>query len=175
MKLNKFKTSPFWLKISVIHGINLILFVLILVLMGKLSQKAQVMKELRNQKLAAQETTKFEVMEAELETASGQIETLENAFIADGRFLNFVETMDELKSRGLISGYEPLSGNIVRSKKSTGLPVEVSLQGDASGVNRGLNSLSQVGFLFKPVTFEMSLSEDGTYLVRYGIFLYTNE
>lgn len=175
MKLSKIKTSPFWFKVLAIHGVNLVLLFLILLLLGKLPQKAQVMQDLRNQKIAAQESMDVDVLEAELLALQDQIKVLEDAFVTDSQLLHFIEKMDELKAQGLIADYEPLSSGIVRSKKSSGLPVEVNLQGDPATISKGLNSLAQTGFLFKPVTFVMSRNEDGSYQVRYGIFLYSYE
>jgi len=175
MKINKIKTSPFWLKIASIHLVNLTLLLLTLVLLGKLPQKAQIMRQLRNQKIAQEEKTSIEVLEAELLALDPQIEMLEKAFVGDQDFLRFVETMDELKSRGLIADYEPLSGGVVRSKRSSGLPVELTLVGDAGQISQGLSAISEITFLFKPVTFEMQKTEDGNYNLNYGIFVYTYE
>lgn len=164
------------IKIVVFNIINVTLIVLLFVILQKLPQDAQKVKDLRSQASATSQESDEGILESELENNKESIAKLDSLFIDDNRFLEFINSITLIEEQGIITDFNiPVSSPIIDASKNYGLPVSLVFTGTVDSVNSSLTQVFSLPFLIRPVNINMDVSPENSLVLRMSGFLYTNE
>lgn len=162
-------------RVIVMNVINAGLITATVVILGRLPERASVLKGLRHERMLASEIIDVAVIKTEIAGNQEKIDKLESLFVSEAEILGFYREMDQLKRDGVITDYRPVSDNVVKEKKNVGLPILVEMTGDVHQIDFGLKRVQSLPYLLRPVRFELERQEEGLFKVNYGGFLYVSK
>ncbi len=166
-----------WLKDIVLAVVNLIFLLSLVVILGRLPQRANEFKQLRSTYVLEIEKSKIEVAEMEIESGKRVADELSDLFPDEAGLADFAKEMDTLKEEGLISGFIFASEQAVRDKTgSLGVPVVIRLRGSWILIGEGLAKIEELPFILRAVSIETEkIDEESVIDFKYGGFLYVDE
>ncbi len=169
------------IKVVGANVINVILLVVVLYLLSQLTQVAGKIKELRSAQLAAEETTDAAVIKAEVDKNADKVGELTSLRAGDQEFIDFIEAVSALKSKGVIADVQYPGTTVGHDKiapmDGKGFPVLIVLRGSQDQINTGLARVLDLPFLFLPqdVEFDTVGEEGGVPGMKLNVLLVVNE
>lgn len=164
------------IKIAIFNIINAALLVALVFMLQKFPSDAEKVKQLRSESVASEDENDIGVLHAELDRNREKISRISDVFVDEDKFLNFIASVDQMESQGLISNFNlPVTKPVMDSNKNLGLPVAMTFSGSVEQVNQAFSQVSALPFILRPVNIDMDISLEGQVVVRYGGFLYTDE
>jgi len=170
---------PF-LKSVIVMGLNLVVIVVTVVLLGKVPGLAKRTQEARTDLFRNSETVDYDVLGAEIEARNTQIAEIEGALATEQGLIDFVSSVDSLRNEGIVTRFSFLANSPVKDKNgSPGLPFVVEFNGDEGRVERALVSVQSLPYLTRPVEFGLvkKTAEDGggAITILYNGFIYVSK
>lgn len=168
-------SSRILLKIIVINVVSGLLIIAIFVLLNKLSDLGEALKEIRSERFVSQGESEVAVLQSEIEKNREKIERLESLYLDKSSFADFIGVLNTLQTEGVItriilSGEDP----ILNSKKQLGYPINLVLEGTEEQINTGLERIYAQPVLFSTINSEIEIGAERAVL-RLNIFLLTDE
>ena len=109
-------------------------------------------------------------------TTAEKITRLQTIFPNDTGIVNFVKEIEKLKAGGIVRGISFVSQEAVRDKtKALGIPFVIELEGSWADIDATLTTIQKLPYLFRAVTVETNINEEGIVNYKYGGFLYVDE
>jgi hypothetical protein len=134
--------------------------------------KSLKIQEIKNEEAEGLGTT-------EIETASPKAKKMSELFLDEAGIVNFVNDVELQKTEGgAISKVAFASQKAVGDKTGNyGVPIVIELAGSWESIDKDLQKIDQLPYLFRPVQIEIGYDEENPEVViyKYGIFLYVRE
>lgn len=168
---------PLSAKDIVLIIVNLISVVLLVIILLKFPEKSEELKRLRVDELKSQSNIAYEAQG--IEGARERSQKLNNLFLDESGVVGFVNDLEGLRGEGTsISKINFGNPTALRDKsENIGIPLVVELTGAWDAIDRDLQSIDNLPYLFRPVNVEISRSKDDSKVIifKYGVFLYVND
>lgn len=159
--MKKYKNPIF--KSVITNIINIILIIIIIFLIRKIPSKAQSIKELSNQQVAAQEKTDLEVLNADLQNEKDKIQTLNSLFASEKEILPVIEALSNLKNSGFIEEFNIADNPIKDKSGQLGLPLYIKGSGTRETIDITLKQFHSMGKIIKPEKINLKIEENITF------------
>lgn len=172
----KVPEKKWWLKDVFLAVVNIIFVAAMMVILGRLPNRANEFRQFRNSAQLATAKSEVDIAEFEIEEASQEAQVLKDLYPNESGLANFASEMDQLKAEGLITSFSFASEQPVRDKTGYyGVPIIVRLTGSWEQISQGLARIEKLPFLFRAVSIETSVVEGNLIEFKYGAFLYVDE
>lgn len=148
------------LKSTIANIMNVILIIVIMVLIRKIPSKAQSIKELTNQKVAAQEKIDLEVLDAGLQNNQDKIQKLDSLYANEKEILPVIEALSRLKNEGYIEEFNIADNPIKDKSGQIGLPLLIKGVGSRESVDATLKQFHSMGKIIKPEKINLKIEEN---------------
>jgi hypothetical protein len=157
-------------------AINIILLVLTFVILVNMPKKSDELKALKNQELDVIKSSGVQTSDLEVGTTAEKIVRLQSIFPDDTGIVNFVKEIEKLKDGGIVKGISFVSQEAVRDRtKALGIPFVIELEGSWADIDTTLTTIQKLPYLFRAITIETNINEEGIVNYKYGGFLYVDE
>lgn len=168
---------PLTTKDIILGVINLVSIILLIILLVRLPQKADRLKELRNEDIRNQASLSFDL--ADISDSSAKADELEELFIDESGVVEFVNDVEGLRSEeSSITEVRFTSQEAVKDKTGNyGIPIIIELRGSWQQIGQDLQEIQKLPYLFRAVKIEVEPLEDEGSLIqfRYGGLLYVDD
>lgn len=174
----KVKTGSRFTKRALFFGvINLLAIVFLLILQSELPKKALELKTLINAGIRAEASSKINYTDLELESNKELINKISKLFPDDQGLVDFIKTMEDIKTGGVLVSFSFASKKPVRDKTGNpGIPSIAQFRGTWEQIDSELQKVQEAPYLFRPITVEIkTLPEENMVELMYGGFLYVDE
>ena len=157
--------------------INVIIIIVLLFVLGQLPHKASEVKVARNRQIKNISGGDVEAVKREIERNSIKIQVIRDLYPDQTEVISFVNAIDSLKEEGTLVNFSFASeAPVVDRLGFKALPVVITISGDVDSIRSGLSSIDNLPYVLRPVTVEMTRSEDETsFVLQYGGVLYVSE
>jgi Tfp pilus assembly protein PilO len=156
--------------------LNVILLALTFFVLLNLPKKSDELKAIKNQELDVKKSSNVQTSDLDVAATSEKIARLESIFPDDTGIVNFVKEIEKLKGGGIVRGITFVSQEAVRDKtKSLGIPFIIELEGSWTDIDATLTTIQKLPYLFRAVTIEVNINDEGVVNFKYGGFLYVAE
>jgi Tfp pilus assembly protein PilO len=171
------KKSRFSWKVSVgiLGALNIIFLLISVFLASRMETAGKQIKELRTKQVAQTEASSTVATE-ELSKYKAQYEKVLEAFPSENEVIGFVSQIDGLKKAGVVSGFSFASDIPLKDKNGIlGLPILIEAKGSLEQINAAVEAIEKLPVILSAVKTEITKVEDGSYLMRWGGFLYVDQ
>lgn len=161
----------------IILGINFVGIIILVILLRKLPTKALELKGLKNSIITAEQSAEVNFADLELKSNKELAEKLLVMYPDEVGLVNFIQEIEKLKKRGIVTNFSFANQTPVRDKtRYLGIPIAIEIKGNWKEISGALVDLQKLPYLFRPVSMSTQPdSEEGLINVRYGGFLYVDE
>ena len=163
---------------DVILGIiNLISIGLLIFILFQFPKKAEELRKLRTEEFLNESSVAFEFTEVEksLEKAN----TLQGLFLEESGLVDFVNEAEKIRSEeSALKKVAFASQQSVKDRTGNfGIPVVIELTGTWEAIDRDLQKIDKLPFLFRAanISIEPSETDPGVLVFKYGLFLYVDD
>ena len=158
-------------------GLNVVLLISTFLILVNMPKKSDELKTIKNQELDVIKSSGVDTSDLEVGTTAEKIARLKSIFPDDTGIVNFVKEIEKLKPpQGVVKGISFVSQEAVRDQtRSLGIPFVVELEGSWAEIDSTLSTIQKLPYLFRAVTIETNISEEGIVDYKYGGFLYVDE
>lgn len=168
------KKLPISTKDIVLGIVNLIALGGLIFLLTKLPARAQEVSTARNKELKASQ--KVSVKLAEIEDSKKLAEEIKAIFPDESGLVDFVKGIEDIRADGTVENITFKNQKTIRDKTGNfGLPVLIIMRGSWQDIKRDMVRVQELPFIFRAVSIETRIDEEGLVVVEYGGILYTNE
>ena len=163
---------------DIILGIvNLVSMGFLIFILFQFPKRGEELKELRTQEFLNEAGVSFEFTEVEksLEKSNG----LQNLFLNESGLVDFVNAAEKIKSEeSALKRVVFASQQAVKDRTGNfGFPVVIELTGTWEAIDRDLQKIDKLPYLFRAanIGIEPSETEAGVLVFKYGVFLYVDD
>lgn len=175
---------PFTVKDIILGIVNLICIVVLFVVLFKFPSKAKELKELRLERLKNEFSVSFEF--SKVKESKAKSDELQKMFLNDAGVVDFVNELEKIKNEGgtIKSITFADQGPVKDRTGNTGIPVVIEFQGFWDAVDRDLQRLDNLPFLFRAARVEIQkpkpqpgqveevVIDPNVVIFKYGLILY---
>ena len=169
--------SRLLLNIVILGGLDLIWLLALLFLLTNLPQKGEKISLLRSQNLQAAAISGDQSLISSLSQAQIKADQLQVLYPNEARLLKFVEEIDRLKDKGVISRFSFANDDPVKDKTGyIGIPIVIEFRGTWPQISQTLKSVQNLPFLIRAIDVEISqIPNQGIQRLKFGGILYVAE
>ncbi len=153
--------------------INIVTVALLVVMLLGLPEKAEKLKELRNEDARNDSSVTYEF--PDIEASNSKAEELGSLFIDDTGIVEFVRMVEEIKAeeRSVKKIYFTSQKVVADRTGNFGIPVIIQMRGNWEQIGIDMAKIQKLPYLFRAVNIDVEKSEeDGLIELDYGGFLY---
>jgi Tfp pilus assembly protein PilO len=157
--------------------LNVVLIILTFLVLTVVPKKSDELKTIKNEQLDAQLSSNVQVSDLEIGSIAEKVDKLNSIFPDDVGIVNFVKEIEKLKTGGIVKGISFVNQEAVMDKRtnSLGTPFVIEMEGAWADIDTSLNTIEKLPDLFRVVTIEAKVNEEGVVNFKYGGFLYVDE
>lgn len=145
---------PFSTRDVVLGVLNIFLVGAILFLLFDLPQKAEKLKDIKNQNIRNEEIASLKISDVNLQ--KDKIEALENSFLDESGVLDFVREIEVLKEDGTVKDLSFESQEAVKDRTNNFvLPIEITLVGQREEIKEDVQKIESLPYLFRVVKIDL--------------------
>lgn len=139
-----------------------------------ISKQAEELRTLKIAQINSDAKTNVKIIEDELSKLEEKYSKTLSVFPTSDTILDFINQKEELKAKGVVSDFAFAGEEIVKDKLGLpGFPVLVQARGDQAKLNAAIEAINSLPFIIREVKVEVTKDASGSYVLRYGGFLYT--
>lgn len=159
----------------ILAAVNIITFVILALLLVRLPKEAQELKKLKNESTQSNDNISLQLNEVELNRQKA--EKLQGLFLNDSGVVDFVKEIEGLKASETVTKLSFANQKAVKDQTGNfGIPVIIEMSGNLDEIERDLEKIENLPFLFRPVSVEMQPAAEEVELeLKYGGFLYVQD
>ena len=156
--------------------LNVVLIILTFLISTLVPKRSDELKTIKNKELDAKASRNVQVSDLEIGSIAEKVDKLYSIFPDDVGIVNFVKEIEKLKAGGIVKGISFVSQEAVKDKtKSLGTPFIIEMEGTWADIDTVLTAIQKIQYLFRVVTIEAKINEEGVVNFKYGGFLYVDE
>lgn len=158
-------------------AINLVAVITLFFIISELPKEARNLSSLINSQLRAEMSSRVNYSDLQLQSNRERSDYILALFPDDSGLVDFIQTVERLKSEGAVVNFSFASSQPVRDKTGgLGIPVLIEIRGTWEAINNDLVKLQRAPYLFRPITVDIrNTDEEEIKLLLYGGFLYVDE
>ena len=159
----------------ILAAVNIVTFVILALLLVRLPKEAQELKKLRNESTQPNDNISLQLNDIELNRQKA--EKLQGLFLNDSGVVDFVKDIEGLKASETVTKLSFANQKAVKDQTGNfGIPVIIEMSGNLEEIERDLEKIENLPFLFRPVSVEMQPAAEEVELeLKYGGFLYVQD
>ncbi|KKQ73775.1 MAG: hypothetical protein US96_C0053G0006 [Candidatus Woesebacteria bacterium GW2011_GWB1_38_5b] len=174
IKPSRFKN--WWTKVAILAAVNLVCAVGTLILQANLAAKAQELKKARVHEINTDLKTNEKAIEEELVKLEEKYTKILPVFPTVDTILDFINLKESLVTNGEVKSFTFAGEGVIKDRLGLGgLPVLAEAEGDINKINQALTKIGSMPYLIREIKIELGQEATGSYKLRYGGFLYTDE
>jgi Tfp pilus assembly protein PilO len=177
-KAKKKKRLSFKASVVIVTVINLLALGFLFYVLSNLKGEAINLKKLRSASIDAQEKSKVEVADLQIQSYIDKSDYLMSLFPDESGLIDFVKEIEKLKNEGVVKNFAFANEDAVHDKtKVLGIPFVLRMEGTWEQIDSDLKKIQSMPFIVRAVTLDIQVKEEETNLIdfRYGGFIYVDE
>jgi len=174
-KKNNLSKYRFYIYLAIVLLGNVLVLAGLIFVLSQIPKKALEIQKIRSLQIKGYDDLK--IVESEIERAIPKIKKIEALFPDESGLLPFINKIDDLKKRGIVTDFSFASGEVVKDKLGyLGIPFALELTGRFEEVRNVLEEIWKLPYLIRTIETSVKIQpEGGLVIYKYGGFLYVSQ